>query len=55
MIKRLAKVLSFDLSDKKISNLNDEPDSESTMLFSDYGEQRWWVKPVRVERESQAT
>ena len=30
----VAKVLSFDLSDKKISNLNDEPDSESTMLLS---------------------
>jgi hypothetical protein len=30
----VAKVLSFDLSDQKISNLNDEPDSQSTMLFS---------------------
>jgi hypothetical protein len=30
----VAKVLSFDLSDSKISNLNDEPDSESTMLFT---------------------
>jgi hypothetical protein len=30
----VAKVLSFDLSDKKISNLNDEPDSESTMLLT---------------------
>jgi hypothetical protein len=30
----VAKVLSFELSDKKINNLNDEPDSESTMLFS---------------------
>jgi opacity protein-like surface antigen len=30
----VAKVLSFDLSDKEINNLNDEPDSESTMLFS---------------------
>jgi hypothetical protein len=30
----VAKVLSFDLSDQKINNLNDEPDSQSTMLFS---------------------
>jgi hypothetical protein len=30
----VAKVLSFDLSDSKISNLNDEPDSQSTMLFT---------------------
>jgi len=30
----VAKVLSFDLSDNKINNLNDEPDSQSTMLFS---------------------
>ncbi len=30
----VAKVLSFDLSDKKINSLNDEPDSQSTMLFS---------------------
>jgi opacity protein-like surface antigen len=30
----VAKVLSFDLSDKKINSLNDEPDSESTALFS---------------------
>ena len=30
----VAKVLSFDLSDKKISDLNDEPDSQSTVLFT---------------------
>ena len=30
----VAKVLSFDLSDKNINDLNDEPDSESTVLFS---------------------
>jgi hypothetical protein len=30
----VAKVLSFDLSDQKINNLSDEPDSQSTMLFS---------------------
>jgi Protein of unknown function (DUF2860) len=30
----VAKVLSFDLSDKKINSLNDEPDSQSTMLFT---------------------
>ena len=30
----VAKVLSFDLSDKNINSLNDEPDSESTMLFT---------------------
>ena len=30
----VAKVLSFDLSDQKINNLNDEPDSQSTALFS---------------------
>jgi hypothetical protein len=30
----VAKVLSFDLSDQKINSLNDEPDSQSTMLFS---------------------
>jgi len=30
----VAKVLSFDLSDQKISDLNDEPDSQSTVLFT---------------------
>jgi len=30
----VAKVLSFDLSDKKINSLNDEPDSQSTMIFT---------------------
>jgi opacity protein-like surface antigen len=30
----VAKVLSFDLSDQKINSLNDEPDSQSTALFS---------------------
>jgi hypothetical protein len=30
----VAKVLSFDLSDQKISSLGDEPDSKSTMLFT---------------------
>ena len=30
----VAKVLSFDLSDKNINSLNDEPDSESTVLFT---------------------
>jgi hypothetical protein len=30
----VAKVLSFDLSDQKINSLNDEPDSQSTLLFS---------------------
>ncbi len=30
----VAKVLSFDLSDKRINDLNDEPDSESTAIFT---------------------
>lgn len=30
----VAKVLSFDLSDKKINSLNDEPDSQSTAIFT---------------------
>ena len=30
----VAKVLSFDLSDQKISDLNDEPDSQSTVIFT---------------------
>jgi hypothetical protein len=30
----VAKVLSFDLSDKQINNLNDEPDSQSTALVT---------------------
>ena len=30
----VAKVLSFDLSDQKINSLSDEPDSQSTALFS---------------------
>jgi hypothetical protein len=30
----VAKVLSFDLSDKSINNLNDEPDSESGAIFT---------------------
>ena len=30
----VAKVLGFELSDQQISNLNDEPDSQSTMLFT---------------------
>ena len=30
----VAKVLSFDLSDKSINNLNDEPDSESMAIFT---------------------
>jgi hypothetical protein len=30
----VAKVLSFELSDKRIDSLDDEPDSESTVIFS---------------------
>lgn len=30
----VAKVLSFDLSDKRINNLNDEPDAESGAIFT---------------------
>jgi opacity protein-like surface antigen len=30
----VAKVLSFDLSDQRIDDLNDEPDSESTAIFT---------------------
>lgn len=30
----VAKVLSFDLSDKRISDLNDDPNSESTAIFT---------------------
>ncbi len=30
----VAKVLSFDLSDKRINDLDDEPDSESTAIFT---------------------
>jgi hypothetical protein len=30
----VAKVLSFDLSDERINDLNDEPDSESTAIFT---------------------
>ena len=30
----VAKVVSFDLSDKRISDLDEEPDSESTAIFT---------------------